>query len=86
MFFGLKPRSMVIALPKPRNETKAAVTVTQQSATERAGTGEYLGHQQIAPLSLQMAVVTLTLIPIILAYPFVQKHLTKGVLLGAIKG
>jgi putative aldouronate transport system permease protein len=49
-------------------------------------TGQYLGHQQIAPLSIQMAVVTLTLIPIILVYPFVQRHFTKGMLLGAIKG
>jgi putative aldouronate transport system permease protein len=48
--------------------------------------GQNLGHQQIAPLSLQMAVVVLTLVPIMIAYPFVQKHFTKGVLLGAIKG
>jgi multiple sugar transport system permease protein/putative aldouronate transport system permease protein len=48
--------------------------------------GQNLGHQQIAPLSLQMAVVVLTLVPILIAYPFVQKHFTKGVLLGAIKG
>jgi putative aldouronate transport system permease protein len=49
-------------------------------------TGQYLGTQQIAPLAIQMAVVTLTLIPIILIYPFVQRHFTKGMLLGAIKG
>jgi putative aldouronate transport system permease protein len=48
--------------------------------------GQNLGHQQIAPLSLQMAVVVLTLVPILITYPFVQKHFTKGVLLGAIKG
>jgi putative aldouronate transport system permease protein len=48
--------------------------------------GQNLGHQQVAPLSLQMAVVVLTLVPILIAYPFVQKHFTKGVLLGAIKG
>jgi putative aldouronate transport system permease protein len=48
--------------------------------------GQNLGHQQIAPLSLQMAVVVLTLVPILIAYPFVQRHFTKGVLLGAIKG
>jgi len=48
--------------------------------------GQNLGHQQIAPLSLQMAVVVLTLVPILIVYPFVQKHFTKGVLLGAIKG
>ncbi|MEV4561808.1 ABC transporter permease subunit [Kitasatospora sp. NPDC049285] len=43
-------------------------------------------HQQTAPLSLQMAVVVLTLVPMLLAYPFVQKHLRTGVLTGAIKG
>jgi multiple sugar transport system permease protein/putative aldouronate transport system permease protein len=49
-------------------------------------TGQYYGHQQVAALAIQMAVVTLTLIPIILIYPFVQRHFTKGVLLGAVKG
>jgi multiple sugar transport system permease protein/putative aldouronate transport system permease protein len=50
------------------------------------GIGSVLGSQQIAPLSLQMAVVALTVVPVLIAYPFVQKHFTKGVLLGAIKG
>jgi putative aldouronate transport system permease protein len=54
--------------------------------TGTTGTGQYAGHQQIAALSLQMAVVTLTLIPIIVAYPFAQRHFAKGVLTGAIKG
>ena len=51
-----------------------------------SGVGQYLGNQQIAPLSLQMAVVVLTIVPVLIVYPFVQKHFTKGVLLGAIKG
>jgi putative aldouronate transport system permease protein len=48
--------------------------------------GQYLGHQAISPLSINMAVVTITLVPILLVYPFVQRHFTKGMLLGAIKG
>jgi putative aldouronate transport system permease protein len=48
--------------------------------------GAELGSQQIAPLSLQMAVVVLTVIPILIVYPFVQRHFAKGVLLGAVKG
>jgi ABC-type glycerol-3-phosphate transport system permease component len=45
------------------------------------------GFQSAAPtLALQMAVVTITIVPVLLAYPLVQKHFTKGVLLGAIKG
>jgi ABC-type glycerol-3-phosphate transport system permease component len=40
----------------------------------------------VPTLALQMAVVTITIIPVLLVYPFVQKHFTKGLLLGAIKG
>jgi multiple sugar transport system permease protein/putative aldouronate transport system permease protein len=43
-------------------------------------------HSQTAPLSLAMAVVVLTLLPILIVYPFVQKHFAKGMLTGAIKG
>ncbi|AUG81807.1 ABC transporter permease [Kitasatospora sp. MMS16-BH015] len=43
-------------------------------------------HAQTAPLALQMAVVVLTLVPLVIVYPFVQKHLRAGVLTGAIKG
>jgi len=43
-------------------------------------------HQQTTPLSLSMAVVVLTLLPIVVVYPFVQKHFAKGMLTGAIKG
>jgi putative aldouronate transport system permease protein len=35
--------------------------------------------------SLQMATVTLTTIPILLVYPFLQKYFAKGIMLGAIK-
>ncbi|TQM78541.1 carbohydrate ABC transporter membrane protein 2 (CUT1 family) [Saccharothrix saharensis] len=41
---------------------------------------------QTAPLSLQMAVVVLTLVPLLLVYPFMQKHFRVGVLTGAVKG
>ncbi|WP_055588218.1 carbohydrate ABC transporter permease [Peterkaempfera griseoplana] len=43
-------------------------------------------HADTAPLSLQMAVVVLTLVPLLLVYPFMQKHFRTGVLTGAIKG
>jgi putative aldouronate transport system permease protein len=45
------------------------------------------GFQSTVPtLALQMTVVTITIVPVLIAYPFVQKHFTKGVLIGAIKG
>lgn len=36
--------------------------------------------------SLQMATVVITSVPILLFYPFIQKHFTKGILIGSIKG
>lgn len=35
--------------------------------------------------SVQMAVVVLTTVPILLAYPFIQKHFTKGIMFGSVK-
>jgi putative aldouronate transport system permease protein len=37
-------------------------------------------------LAIKMAVVVVTVIPALIVYPFVQKHFTKAVLTGAIKG
>ncbi|MFS0726695.1 carbohydrate ABC transporter permease [Paenibacillus sp. 1P07SE] len=37
-------------------------------------------------LSVQMAAVMLSTVPILLVYPFIQKHFAKGVLLGSVKG
>lgn len=36
--------------------------------------------------TLQMASVVTASLPVIVVYPFVQKHLTKGMLIGAVKG
>lgn len=36
--------------------------------------------------SLQMAILVISLVPILLVYPFLQRHFTKGVLVGAVKG
>ena len=38
------------------------------------------------PQSIQMAVVVVALVPILMVYPFLQKHFAKGVITGAVKG
>jgi len=57
--------------------------LTQNSQSVSAAAGF---QNSVPTLALQMAVVTITIIPILIVYPFVQKHFSKGVLLGAIKG
>ncbi|NYI04412.1 carbohydrate ABC transporter permease [Allostreptomyces psammosilenae] len=52
-----------------------------------AGAGGIQQAVDSAPsLALRMAVVMIAVIPILLVYPFVQRHFTKGVIIGAVKG
>ncbi|MCF3963175.1 carbohydrate ABC transporter permease [Streptomyces fuscigenes] len=36
--------------------------------------------------SLQAAILVLSVVPIVLIYPFLQRHMNKGVMVGAVKG
>lgn len=36
--------------------------------------------------SLQMAIVVIASVPIMCVYPFLQKHFTKGIMIGSVKG
>ncbi|GAA1674732.1 carbohydrate ABC transporter permease [Nonomuraea maheshkhaliensis] len=37
-------------------------------------------------LAIKMAIVVIAVIPALIIYPFVQRHFTKGVIVGAVKG
>jgi putative aldouronate transport system permease protein len=37
-------------------------------------------------LAIKMAVVVVTVLPALLVYPFVQRHFSRGMMVGAIKG
>ncbi|CAN7709996.1 carbohydrate ABC transporter permease [Paenibacillus sp. LjRoot153] len=41
---------------------------------------------EIQPLTIRMAVIVFATLPILIVYPFLQKHFTKGVMLGSVKG
>ncbi|QHT62458.1 carbohydrate ABC transporter permease [Paenibacillus lycopersici] len=40
----------------------------------------------VSPQTLKMAITIITVIPIMFVYPFLQKHFTKGLLIGSVKG
>ncbi|WP_062105358.1 carbohydrate ABC transporter permease [Bacillus niameyensis] len=47
---------------------------------------EIMVEEYVPTTTLQMAAVIIASAPIIVIYPFIQKHFTKGVMLGSIKG
>lgn len=54
-------------------------------AQSRIGDASF-DEAQIQPLTIRMAVVVFATVPILCVYPFLQKHFTKGVMLGSVKG
>jgi len=58
------------------------VNGNQLSTNELAETGQIIPPQ----LSMQMAILVIAMVPILIVYPFLQRHFAKGVLIGAVKG
>src|SRR5215469_1921368 len=54
------------------------------SAVQQAAANSITGA--VPTLAIKMAVITLAVIPVVIVYPFVQRHFTKGVIIGAVKG
>jgi putative aldouronate transport system permease protein len=63
--------------------------VQQQPLPTGAGgvaTGVGLGLSPAPGLAIKMAIVVIAIVPVLLVYPFIQRHFQKGVIIGAVKG
>jgi putative aldouronate transport system permease protein len=47
---------------------------------------EMASDKQLPTQTIKMAAVVVSTVPILMVYPFLQKHFTKGVMLGSVKG
>jgi putative aldouronate transport system permease protein len=56
------------------------------SQIDEGTANELLTTMQINPKNVQYACIVATVWPIMVVYPFLQKHFEKGMMLGAIKG
>lgn len=54
-------------------------------AQSRVGDSSF-DEMDVQPLTIRMAVIVFATVPILLVYPFLQKHFAKGVMLGSVKG
>jgi putative aldouronate transport system permease protein len=72
------------------DSTKWPIQVTLRMMMDLAsGLGEGSSADnmiQVPPQGVRMATIVVSTLPILMIYPFFQKHFTKGMLLGSIKG
>jgi putative aldouronate transport system permease protein len=50
------------------------------------GAAELMSENPPPPETIQMAAILVATMPILIVYPFLQKHFAKGVMIGSIKG
>ncbi|MFD0959710.1 carbohydrate ABC transporter permease [Paenibacillus chungangensis] len=61
--------------------------VIMNEATSTLGADVMLQFEnQPPPATIQMAAILVATLPILLVYPFLQKHFAKGVMIGSVKG
>ena len=65
---------------------QAQVLATQMKSGGSLGSGGTAAFYAVTADSIRMTMVVVTVVPIMLVYPYVQKYFTKGIMLGAVKG
>lgn len=61
------------------------VTMTPGTTTD-INTMEYMMNRAHAALGMKYSIIFIACLPLLIAYPFVQKYFTKGVMIGSVKG
>ncbi len=62
------------------------VVASTQATTMMSAHSAGIMRVSVTPESIRMATMIVTTIPVMCVYPFLQRHFTKGMLLGSIKG
>lgn len=65
------------------NQARMLATLIQESQSADVASDLM---RQMNPTSVSMTVSVVVILPILFVYPFLQRYIVKGILIGAIKG
>ena len=65
---------------------RGVIVQNQVDTSSRAALMHAAQYSSVTATSVQMAAMIIAVLPIMLVYPFLQKHFVKGIMLGAVKG
>lgn len=65
---------------------RGVIVQNQVDTSSRAAMMHAAQYSSVTATSVQMAAMIIAVLPIMLVYPFLQKHFVKGIMLGAVKG
>lgn len=68
------------------DQKKYPVQVVMRDIVVQGDTSEISGSINIIATNYKYAVIIISIVPILLVYPLLQKYFTKGVMVGAVKG
>ncbi len=76
----------MLSLTKPQTKTlqimlRTIVTTVEALEMDSAASD----YQEVFSQGLKMAAVIITMVPIMIVYPFLQKHFAQGILVGSVK-